>query len=433
MEEDILPENPLERFNLALSREQEESISEEFLEDRDRVAEILRFGFNTLIDQKISGETASGEKIESLVIQEVVDITPKSKNNGWINFKIVGIEKEQEFKIGVAVIQQSHGVAVNAGINRLTDYKSFDLTRGCLVRSKSKKIKKTWEAKKTLNYLVNKIGGEWVDLKLKELKSLIYLYGVYQQRERYQLSDEQISLFSLKDTLKNPLLLEILSNPIPIIEEEIIEDDDLLESVFTSPEDELDTEDDELDGFLEDTDSIDSNDSEEIIGEKSPISESSQEVKGKANNKSKEYEVVVVDKGKIVEPDNEKIVEIENAEDNEIEKQWFERNYTRKPIRAFTFQDNQYEVNSWRDFLITVCTLMNLYHKREIEKLLTLKGTTRSYVSKNPEDLNSSEKIAGTNLYIETSLGSNHIVKMVHKIVSIFEYSDNCITIELDE
>lgn len=433
VEEERLPENPKQRFELALAREREEEITEEFLEDSDRIAEILRFGFATLVGQIISGETESGEKINNSIIQEITDVTPKSRNNGWINFKIVGAEKEKEFKIGVAVIQKSHGITVNAGMERITSYETFDLTRGCLVRSKNRPIKKTWEAHKSLKKLLNKLGGEWVDLKLEEMQPLIYLYGVYQQRERYQLTEEDITQFSLPETQKNPLLLEILSDPSPI-EEEIVEDDDLLESVFTSSsEDDLDVEKDELEELFDESNLLDSSEDIENEEERVAISE---EPKAQTNEKPEDYEVVVVEDGQAIEQDEDEIsdvTEITDVDNQEIEKKWFEKNYTKKAIRAFSFVDDRYEVNSWRDFLITICTLINLRHKRDIEKLLKLKGRTRVYVSKNPEDLYSSEKIAGTNLYIETELGANNIVKMVYKIITLFEYPDYCIAIELDE
>ena len=137
---EILPQTPKERFELCLSREEEE-LGGEFLEDSELMAEVLQFGFTSLIGQKISGQTSSGEKVEDLIIQEIAEILPKSKNSGWINFKIIGIERDKELKIGVAVLQHSHGLSVGAGMTRLIDYETFDLTRGCLVRSKDKKQK----------------------------------------------------------------------------------------------------------------------------------------------------------------------------------------------------------------------------------------------------------------------------------------------------
>ena len=90
--------------------------------------EALYFGFNTL----------KGQTIECVMIEEITnDIKPKAKNSNFINFKIIGNENGKEVKIGVAVVQDSQ-FTLNACLKRLNDYHTFDLTRGCLVRSQFK-------------------------------------------------------------------------------------------------------------------------------------------------------------------------------------------------------------------------------------------------------------------------------------------------------
>ncbi len=245
VDDEILPKDPFERFELALKRESEVEIRN-YLDEKNNslIADALRFGFQSLKGQTLEGETSTGEKLEQVTIEDIADVEPKSKNQGWINFKVIGKEKDKVFKIGVAVLQYSHGRAVGAGMWRLIEYKTFDITRGCLVRSKTeeKKIHKNWDSYGYLKKLVEELGGEHVDLKSEEIRELIYLYSLYQKHESYQLTEKQVLDFSQKWTCKNPLLLEILSNPSGQIDEDTIEGEELLND-FLNPSSIEDTDD----------------------------------------------------------------------------------------------------------------------------------------------------------------------------------------------
>ncbi|WP_427162314.1 P-loop NTPase fold protein [Aliinostoc sp. HNIBRCY26] len=245
VEGEILPPDPLERFKLALKREYEPDI-DNYLDDNSLIANALLFSFQTLKGETLEGETSTGEKLNGLTIQEIEELSQKSPNNGFINFKIIVIENEKIIKIGVAVAQP--GKSILSALNRLTDYSKFDISRGCLLRSKSKRIDKKGEAYKLLEHLVSNLGGEWVDLKPEEVKTLIDIYYVYQKRNNYQLSEEQVIDFSRKITREHPLLLEILSDPAGQIDEEAIAGEELLNS-FLNPF--ITDETDDSDALLE--------------------------------------------------------------------------------------------------------------------------------------------------------------------------------------
>ncbi|NJM71822.1 MAG: ATP-binding protein [Scytonema sp. RU_4_4] len=243
VDEDTLPKDPFERFELAFKKETEVDLGD-YLEEKHNslIVDALRFGFQTLKGQTLEGETETGETLKEVKVEDVTEVEPKSKNQGWINFKVIGKEKDKIFKIGVAVLQHSHGLSVGAGMLRLIDYKKFDITRGCLVRSKEKTIRKNWDSFGYLNKLVQELGGEWVYLKAEEIRPLIDLYSVYQKRDRYKLNEEQVLDFSKPLTTKNPLLREILSAPSGEIDEESIEGDELLND-FLNPSSIEDTDD----------------------------------------------------------------------------------------------------------------------------------------------------------------------------------------------
>ncbi|MEY3333921.1 MAG: hypothetical protein RLZZ176_2224 [Cyanobacteriota bacterium] len=180
---------------------------EEYIEDSSLIAEALYFGFNTL----------KGKILEEVMIQEITnDIKPKAHNKNFINFKIIGNENGKEVKIGVAVIQDSQST-LNACLKRLNDYHTFDLTRGCLVRSHSKikQMKKTAATYSLLNELILHKGGENVDLIEDQIRPLVAILAIYQKRQNYKLTEEQIFDFisQNKITFDNLLLREILSDP----------------------------------------------------------------------------------------------------------------------------------------------------------------------------------------------------------------------------
>ncbi len=127
-------------------------------------------------------------------------------------------------------------------MQRLIEYQTFDITRGCLVRSKDKKIHKNWDSYQYLKTLVEELGGEHVDLKAEEIRQLMDLYSVYQKCAQYNLNEQQVLEFSQKFTSTNPLLLEILSAPSGQIDKETIEGEELLND-FLNPSNIQDTDD----------------------------------------------------------------------------------------------------------------------------------------------------------------------------------------------
>ena len=204
--EEPLPVDPLERFELALKRENEVDIGD-YLEDDLLIFKALYFSFETL----------KGQRLKEVLIEDITsDIKPKIQNKDFINFKIIGSENGNEVKIGIAVIQSSQ-FRLTAGLKRLTEYETFDITRGCLVRSKFKveQIKKNSEAYKLLNKLISEKGGKNVDLIEEQIRPLIALRAVCKKCRNYKLTEEQVFDFiSQKQlTFDNLLLQEILSNP----------------------------------------------------------------------------------------------------------------------------------------------------------------------------------------------------------------------------
>lgn len=181
------------------------NIEADFFDNNQRVADALVFGFSHLIGQTIENVTVE-------VIQR--QINPKSANNGWLNFIVVGQEDGQTVKIAVAVLQNQHGKSVGAGLRRLTWHQKFGFTRGCLVRSKS--IGSTFGvALQCKDKLINEQGGEWVSPKIEEVRSLVALKKLAKDLENEGFTQEEFEAFLTEQKLlsENPVLKEILSDP----------------------------------------------------------------------------------------------------------------------------------------------------------------------------------------------------------------------------
>jgi hypothetical protein len=230
--------------------------------------------------------------------------------------------------------------------------------------------------------MIKQQGGKQVDLNEENLKLLINIYSVFQEKSNYRLSEEEVLEFSKELTKNNSLLLEILkpSGHIEPYIRRIIDD-------FTKP-DETNHKPDETNHKPDET-----------------------------NHKPDETNH---------KPDRNKhkklISDFTKPDEMNLEK---EKNI------AFLFNGSKYEVSSWKELLITVCNLMNNSHKREFDKVLTLKGRTRSLFSNDPSQLKRSEQIQGTNIYVEINLSSDQIMKNVKKIIDLFGYPEDSISFEI--
>lgn len=197
----------LENVELALTNELSDDISGQ-LDDSQFLAEALLFSFEHLV----------GQEINHFKIQQVTPgVTDKGKRDYYLNFKVIGLDRDKPTCIGVAVLQYDGGTTLGAGFKRLLNG-AYGLTRGCLVRSESKAIS-NFIQKKYLNPLIAQ-GGEFVNLIENQIKPLIAVHSVYQKRESdYGVTEEDILRFINERGSKywlgahNPLIQEILSDP----------------------------------------------------------------------------------------------------------------------------------------------------------------------------------------------------------------------------
>ncbi|BAZ01348.1 hypothetical protein NIES37_53470 [Tolypothrix tenuis PCC 7101] len=178
-----------------------EASIDSLMEEEAIIADALWLAFSSLI----------GKSIEGVTIEELEGIETDVADQGYIDFRIVS--ENRKVRIGVSVVQQD-GKFIGAALKRLTNYKKFDITRGCLVRSKNINSGAAL-ARQHLRKLLQEQGGEWVALQSEDIKPLLAVLLVYYNRESYELTEEQILDFIEHEQLaiNNPLIREILSDP----------------------------------------------------------------------------------------------------------------------------------------------------------------------------------------------------------------------------
>ncbi|MEH1787793.1 ATP-binding protein [Nostoc sp.] len=213
----IPKEDPVEQ---AFKKELNQDISN-YLDDNYLLADAILFGFQTLINKTV-------ERVK------VEQVTEKLKQRGgkddYLNFKIIGKEDGKNVSIGVAVLQYAGGKALGAGLRRLIDYTTFGLTRGCLIRSKSKDKNISSHLYKTYIEPLIAQGGEFAELKEEDIRPLLAIRSVHKKREiDYGFTEDEIINFitgkgaAYQLGASNTLLQEILSDPSYQVPKDVLE------------------------------------------------------------------------------------------------------------------------------------------------------------------------------------------------------------------
>jgi hypothetical protein len=213
--------DPLHQVELAFN-EQLSALDkkiDDYFENSNLLAEALRLGFITLLD----------ETVGQVKIDRIEDVQVKSADRGYLHFRIVGKDNGKLTKIVVSVLQDSGSKFVSAALKRLIEYDQFDMTRGCLVRSKA--VKAGTKGANHLDTLLSKeLGGEWVLLKAEDIKPLLALLFVYKSCQEYEITEEQVIQFIQQGQIvrSNYLIGEILSDPSGQIPNDVVDEDSLV-------------------------------------------------------------------------------------------------------------------------------------------------------------------------------------------------------------
>jgi hypothetical protein len=116
----------------------------------------------------------------------------------------------------------------------------------------------------------------------------------------------------------------------------------------------------------------------------------------------------------------------DNSSDIKTKKPEF---FAGKSIDSFTFQGNSFPVKSWEEMLTTLCNFFAVSHAQDFEKVLWLYDDPNPCFSRYSDQLRIPEKIKKSNIYVETKLAPEEIVKTVGDLLTEFGYGHDDLVI----
>ena len=103
--------------------------------------------------------------------------------------------------------------------------------------------------------------------------------------------------------------------------------------------------------------------------------------------------------------------------------------YIDKEIKSYTFNGKTNPVRYWEDLLTGLCDYFAAIHSKDFEKVLWISGEDKTYFSRYSDQLRIPEKIKGSDIYVETKLGPDEIVKTSRSLLKEFGYNDTELSI----
>ena len=101
------------------------------------------------------------------------------------------------------------------------------------------------------------------------------------------------------------------------------------------------------------------------------------------------------------------------------------RSYDGKSISSFSFKQKNFNIKSWDDLLLKLCEVLKNEDKQDIEKLLWHSVGKKYYFSRNADELRFAESIKGTEIFVQTHMSPNEMVRIAHSILSFYGYSQD--------
>ena len=196
--------DPLEQVERTFQEASSQSLDAVWEDDRF-LANVLHFCLATL-----TGRTVEGVALTAIN----ASVEPQQLNRGYLQFQWQGQAADALVKVGVAVVQSTQPVAIQAALKRLVQPETFGLTGGCLIRDRSweRCIPPHWRCNLSLEQFLA-AGGKWVELKEEEFRPLLALYSIHQNCQDLNLDEAHVLEFIAQRQLiaNNPLIRAILS------------------------------------------------------------------------------------------------------------------------------------------------------------------------------------------------------------------------------
>lgn len=99
-------------------------------------------------------------------------------------------------------------------------------------------------------------------------------------------------------------------------------------------------------------------------------------------------------------------------------------------IRSFRFNGNNYPVNAWDKLLPTLCEYFATTNTKDFEKVLWISDDQKTCFSRYSDQLRIPEKIKRTDIFVETKMTPDEVVKTAKKLLVEFGYDRNDLSID---
>ncbi len=99
-------------------------------------------------------------------------------------------------------------------------------------------------------------------------------------------------------------------------------------------------------------------------------------------------------------------------------------------IQSFRFNGHKYPVRAWDEVLSTLCDYFVATYAKDFEKVLWISDDQKTCFSRNPDQLRIPEKIKKTDIFVETKMTPDRVVKTAEKLLEEFGYNKKDLRIE---
>ena len=106
------------------------------------------------------------------------------------------------------------------------------------------------------------------------------------------------------------------------------------------------------------------------------------------------------------------------------------KSYSEKSIKAFSFNGNTYKVQTWVEMLTTLSNYFASTNNKDFEKVLWISNDQKARFSRYGDQLRIPEKVKKTDIYVETKLSPDEVVRTSAKLLAEFGYSKDDLDID---
>jgi hypothetical protein len=104
--------------------------------------------------------------------------------------------------------------------------------------------------------------------------------------------------------------------------------------------------------------------------------------------------------------------------------------YGDKTIKSYRFNGNTYKVETWIDMLTSLCDYFAATNSKDFEKVLWISNEQKPRFSRYGDQLRMPEKVKHTDIFVETKLAPDEVVRTCGKLLAEFGYNKNDLKIE---